>query len=166
MQRAGQLSLACAISSYWMIENDVTETGKPVNLRFIQGSNHFVGVSCFSFHKSILIVMLQQHFWDHPEEALKIYLECSWAWQLHVSCFGLYSWSNVQQTLQLNLSAVPTSGKSWANNRTGAKRPAWKRPHRHPVARHAHISFPLNNLMLRYKTWQRLIGIGIFCQHW
>jgi len=55
---AGELSPAFAISSYWMLENDIKETGKSFNLRFIPDSNHFI-------------------HWDDPEEALKIYLECS-----------------------------------------------------------------------------------------
>jgi hypothetical protein len=41
---AGELSPAFAISSYWMLENDIKETGKPFNLRFIPDSNHFVSL--------------------------------------------------------------------------------------------------------------------------
>ena len=41
---AGELSPAFAMSSYWMLENDIKETGKPFNLRFIPASNHFVSL--------------------------------------------------------------------------------------------------------------------------
>ncbi|KAF8343258.1 hypothetical protein F5887DRAFT_1213937 [Amanita rubescens] len=54
----GELSPACAISSYWMVENDAKEAGKHVNFVVIPDSNHFL-------------------HWDNPEEALKIYLDCA-----------------------------------------------------------------------------------------
>ena len=45
----GELSPAFAMSSYWMVENDAKEAGKPLNLVIIPGSNHFVGFSKVSF---------------------------------------------------------------------------------------------------------------------
>ena len=42
---AGELSPASAISSYWLLGNDAKETGKPLNLRLIPDSNHFVSLS-------------------------------------------------------------------------------------------------------------------------
>ena len=40
----GEMSPAFSISSYWKLENDLKETGKPFNIRLILDSNHFVSL--------------------------------------------------------------------------------------------------------------------------
>ncbi|KAF8343237.1 hypothetical protein F5887DRAFT_973984 [Amanita rubescens] len=55
---AGELSPAFGIRAYWLLGNDLKESGKSFGVRLVPDSNHFL-------------------HWDDPEEALKIYLECS-----------------------------------------------------------------------------------------
>lgn len=40
----GEMSPAFSVSAYWMLQNDMKETGKPLNIRLILDSNHFVSL--------------------------------------------------------------------------------------------------------------------------
>ncbi|KAK2467226.1 hypothetical protein APHAL10511_000775 [Amanita phalloides] len=54
----GEFSPAFGISTYWKVEKDAKEAGKPVNLKIIPNGNHF-------------------GHWDDPEETMDVYLECA-----------------------------------------------------------------------------------------
>jgi len=73
-----QWHITCTCN-FCALENDMKEPGKPVNLTFIPGSDHFVGILYvkFSSNNTDRYAVTAPLGRDDPEEALRVYLECS-----------------------------------------------------------------------------------------